>query len=215
MEESIKILSMKNKIIKIVVAILVLLSLIESCQPKNVSASCVLMDLGLGGTPLEYKSIPIKSHGFKSYTRYTAITRKTSLQYKLQKEYAYTGQYGIRQVNGRFCIAVGTGVTDKMGQYVDVVLENGTIIHCIVCDQKADQHTKEDRITTAHNKCVCEFYLDTVLPEIKECGDVSKACEAWQSPVCEFRVFDINIFDPIKPKSCIQSKEFMQEISLL
>lgn len=176
-------------------AILIMLALIESCQPLMVNARCAILELGLGGSPLEYKSIKIKSHGFKCYTRYTAITRKSSLQYKLQKEYAYTGEYGIRQVNGRFCVAVGTGVTDKMGQYIDVVLENGTIIHCIVCDQKADQHTMADRITTAHNKCVCEFYLDTVLPAIKECGDVSKACPEWQSPVCEFRVFDINVFD--------------------
>ena len=143
----------------------------------------------------KYKSITIKSHGFKSYTSYRALTRKTSLQYKLQQEYAYTGDYGIRQVNGRFCIAVGTAVTKNMGQYVDVILENGTLIPCVVADQKADQHTAKDRITTAHNKCVCEFYLDTVLPEIKECGDVSKACPEWQSPVCEFRVYPVNVFE--------------------
>ena len=142
-----------------------------------------------------YTSIKIKSSGFKCYTRYTAITRKSSLQYKIQKEYAYTGDFGIRMVDGRFCIAVGTAVTKKMGQYIDVVLENGTVIPCIAADQKADQHTKADRITTAHNGCVCEFYLDTVLPAIKECGDVSKACPEWESPVCEFRVYDKNLFD--------------------
>ena len=142
-----------------------------------------------------YKSVYIKSHGFKCYTRYWAITTVTSLQYKLQHEYAYTGTYGIRMVNGRFCIAVGTAVTKNMGQYIDVILENGTLIPCIVTDQKADKDTAADRITTAHNKCVCEFYLGYVLPEIEYCGDVSKACPEWESPVCEFRVYDVNVFN--------------------
>ena len=146
----------------------------------------------------KYKTIKIKSHGFKSYTSYRALTRKSSLQYKLQQEYAYTGDYGIRMVNGRFCIAVGTGVCKNIGQYIDVILENGTLIPCIMADEKADIHTKADRITTAHNLCVCEFYLDTVLPEIKEHGDVSYACEEWRSPVCEFRVYDVNVFDEEK-----------------
>lgn len=154
-------------------------------------ASCISQEIGQSRY---YVSIKIKSHGFKSYTKYTAITRKTSKQYKIQRDYAYTGEYGIRQVDGRFCVAVGTGVTKSMGQYIDVILENGTVIPCIVCDQKADEHTRADKITTAHNRCVCEFYLGEVLPRIKECGDVSKACPEWQSPVCEFRVYSKNIF---------------------
>ena len=124
------------------------------------------------------------------------MTKKSSDQYKLQHGYAYTGQYGIRMVNGRYCIAVGTGVCKKVGQYIDVILENGTWIPCIMADQKADQHTdKKYHITTVHNKCVCEFYLDDILPRIKECGDVSRACPEWQSPVCEFRVYPVNVFE--------------------
>ena len=204
-----------EKITKALALILLVSGMIFSVQCQKVSAKCVPAIIELNNYFGTYKSIKIKSHGFKSYTRYTAITRKSSLQYKLQHDYAYTGTYGIRQVNGRFCIAVGTGVTKKMGQYVDVVLENGTVIPCIVCDQKADQHTKSDRITTAHNKCVCEFYLDTVLPEIKECGDASKACPEWQSPVCEFRVYDVNVFE--LPKDVIQRNfvDYRYEISLL
>ena len=67
-----------------------------------------------------YTSIKIKSSGFKCYTRYTAITRKSSLQYKIQKEYAYTGDFGIRMVDGRFCIAVGTAVTSEPPFGLDV-----------------------------------------------------------------------------------------------
>lgn len=171
------------------IAVLIACCLISTTQ---VQAACIAQAVEQS---TYFESIKIKSHGFKSYTKYTAITRKSSKQYKIQAEYAYTGEYGIRQVDGRFCVAVGTGVTKSMGQYIDVILENGTVIPCIVCDQKADEHTRSDRITTAHNRCVCEFYLGEVLPEIKYHGDVSYACEAWKSPVCEFRVYPTNIFE--------------------
>jgi hypothetical protein len=180
------------RFVKFMTFLLIVLIIIEMVRCSRVNASVVAAEIG---TNRWCKKITVKSQGFKSYTKYTAITRKTSKQYKLQKEYAYTGEYGIRMVNERFCIAVGTGVTKQMGQYVDVVLENGTVIPCIVADQKADEHTKADRITTAHNKCVCEFYLGYVLPDIKYHGDVSYACEEWKSPVCEFRVYATNVFN--------------------
>lgn len=176
---------------KILTVLLIILIIVEMSRCSRSNAAVVAAEIGQSRY---YDRVTIKSQGFKSYTKYTAITRKSSKQYRIQKEFAYTGEYGIRQVDGRFCIAVGTAVTERMGQYVDVILENGVVIPCIVCDQKANEHTKSDRITTAHNKCVCEFYLGEVMPEIKAHGDVSYACEEWRSPVCEFRVYATNVF---------------------
>ena len=51
-------------------------------------------------------SVP-KYSGYKSWMPYTAITSISSPQYFLQNEYAYTGTYGIRQINGRYCVAIG------------------------------------------------------------------------------------------------------------
>ena len=177
---------------KFLTVLMIILIIVEMCRCSRASAAEMATEIGQSRY---YDRILIKSQGFKSYTKYTAITRKSSKQYRLQRDYAYTGEFGIRQVEGRFCIAVGTAVTERMGQFVDVILENGTVIPCIVCDQKANEHTKADRITTAHNKCVCEFYLGEVMPEIKAHGDVSYACEEWKSPVCEFRVYPKNIFE--------------------
>ena len=179
----------------LVIIFLIALGIVKCNTSK---AACYILEDEYTGSfnYSDYKQITTKSHGFKSYTRYTALTKKSSKQYKLQHGYAYTGQYGIRMVNGRYCIAVGTGVCKKVGQYIDVILENGTWIPCIMADQKADQHTdKKYHITTVHNKCVCEFYLDEVPKRIKDCGDVSKACPEWQSPVCEFRVYPVNVFE--------------------
>ena len=52
------------------------------------------------------KAVP-SNNSFKAYMSYTAITNTSSPQYKLQQQ-AYTGNYGIRMVDDRYCIAVGS-----------------------------------------------------------------------------------------------------------
>lgn len=145
----------------------------------------------------EYFSYYLTSKGFKSFMGYKAITATSSLQYKIQHEHAYTGEYGIRQVDGRFCVALGSAVDAKMGTYVDLVLENGAILNCILADQKADIHTMEDNLTTEANGCVSEFIVDTTKLEslAAKMGDVSYVDDSWKSPVVEIRVYPINIFD--------------------
>lgn len=132
--------------------------------------------------------------GFKSYLPYNKITHTESRQYELQK-YAYTGTYGIRQVNGRFCIAVGTAFNVKIGDYADLILTNGEIIPIIISDIKADIHTNSDNITTTSNGCVSEFVVDMSIlnEEIKIKGDISKCDENWNSSVASLRVYNKNI----------------------
>lgn len=116
-----------------------------------------------------------QNSGFKSYMSYQAISTTSSPQYVLQTQYAYTGEYGIRQVDGRFCIAIGTFSNAKVGTYVDLVLQNGTVIPCVVGDFKADIHTDSSNMVTLHNGCVSEFIVDkNSLHEIaKKMGDIS------------------------------------------
>lgn len=146
---------------------------------------------------VDYKTISLSSSGFKSFMGYRAITNTSSKQYKIQDQYAYTGTFGIRQVDGKFCVALGSAVNVSMGTYVDLVLENGTIINCILADQKDDIHTLDDNLTTAANGCVSEFIVDTsAIPSLAAAmGDISYSCEDWQSPVSEIHVYDFNIFD--------------------
>lgn len=148
--------------------------------------------------PVPYTSYTLSSSGFKSFMPYTAITSKNSDQYKIQHNYAYTGNYGIRQVDDRYCIAVGSAVPNRMGTYVDLILENGTVIPCILADQKADKDTCSDNLTTAENGCVSEFLIDSsqLVHSIKQSGNISSATPDWNSPVVEIRVYDsMNIFD--------------------
>ena len=138
-----------------------------------------------------------KNNGFKSYMSYLSIKTQSSYQYKLQSQYAYTGNYGIRQVNGRYCIAIGTFSKASIGTYVDLILENGTVIQCIVGDFKAPVHTDSSNIVTLHNGCVSEFIVDknNLHSTAKKMGDVSYCDSNWKSPVKLMRVYDTNVFN--------------------
>ena len=125
-----------------------------------------------------------KTRGFKSYMPYTAITNKKSKQYKLQ-QIASTGAYGIRVVDSRYLVAIGTAFNAKVGTYIDLILEDGFVIPCIVGDVKANKHTDSTNMITMHNGCVSEFIIDSkeLHKSIKKSGDVSSCNENWNGCV--------------------------------
>lgn len=99
----------------------------------------------------------------RSFMAYTKVTSKTSAQYALlNSNRAYTDQKtGFRMVDGRYCIAVGSGYTQKIGTKIDLVLEDGSIIKCILGDCKSDKDTDAE----THTYCkwdgsVAEFIID-------------------------------------------------------
>ena len=145
---------------------------------------------------LNYKEYIVpKTSGFKSYMPYTAITSKSSPQYKLQ-QIAYTGTYGIRQYDNRYCVAIGTAFNADVGTYFDLILANGTVIPCIVADIKADRHTDSNNMVTIANGCLTEFIVDssTLNRNAKRMGDISYCNEDWDSRVEKIRVYDKNVF---------------------
>lgn len=125
-----------------------------------------------------------KTRGFKSYMPYTAITNKKSKQYKLQ-QIASTGAYGIRVVDSRYLVAIGTAFNAEVGTYIDLILEDGFVIPCIVGDVKADKHTDSTNMVTSANGCVSEFLIDSkaLHKSIKRSGDVSSCNENWNGCV--------------------------------
>lgn len=138
-----------------------------------------------------------KNSGFKSFMDYRTITNTDSKQYKLQQYYAETDEYGIRMVDSRYIVAIGTYFTSDIGQYFDIVLENGTVIPCILGDQKAGVDTDSDNIITKHNGCMSEFIVDSdVLNEdVKFHGDMSYCSKDWDSPIKTIKVYNRNIFE--------------------
>lgn len=126
----------------------------------------------------------------KTWMPYTAITSKSSKQYKLQQK-AHTGKYGIRMVNDRYCVALGSYFGCEIGQYFDLVLANGTVIPCVMSDQKADKHTDSANIITADTNCLSEFIVskNNLNSDAKRDGDISSCCEKWKSYVVKIRVY--------------------------
>lgn len=148
----------------------------------------------------EYQVLP--NSGFKSYMSFTAITSQASPQYMLQNQYAYTGEFGIRKVEDRFCIAIGRFSNARVGTYIDLILENEIIIPCIVGDFKANVHTDSSNMVTGHNGCVSEFIVEKErLPYVIRnndntgTGNMSHCKEDWISPVKTIKVYEKNIFD--------------------
>lgn len=98
----------------------------------------------------------------RSYMRYTAVTSRTSAQYALLNgDSAYTDKTtGFRMVNGRYCIAVGSAYTTKIGTKIDLVMADGTIVRCILGDCKSDRDTDESHMYCIHDGSVAEFIVD-------------------------------------------------------
>lgn len=138
-----------------------------------------------------------KNSGFKSFMDYRTITNTDSKQYKLQQYYAETGEHGIRMADSRYIVAIGTYFTSDVGQYFDIILENDTVIPCILGDQKANVDTDSDNIITKHNGCMSEFIVDSdaLNEDVKFYGDMSYCLKDWDSPIKTIKVYNRNIFE--------------------
>lgn len=128
--------------------------------------------------------------GFKSYMSYTAITKKSSPQYALQ-QLCTTDALGLRKYNDRYVIAVGTGVGGQVGTYIDLILENGIVIPCVIGEYKAVAHTDATNLISG-NGCVSEFLIDSgsLYGPAKRAGDISACCPEWASRVVIIRRYD-------------------------
>lgn len=151
----------------------------------------------LNAEPVEYHCISATNNWRKSFESKNVFGKNTRQQ-RLQN-IAYTDSMGFRIVDGRYCIAVGSAIGDKVGRYIDVVLENGTIIPCIMGDQKDNRDTEATNQRTS-NGCVSEFIVDINAlckngTKAGTLGDVSYAYKEWKSRVVEFRVYDFNALD--------------------
>ena len=129
------------------------------------------------------------NNSFKSYMSYKCITNRSSKQYKFQQE-CYTGNYGIRMKDGRYCIAVGSYYTTKIGKKIDLVMENGAIIKCILADCKANAHTDSTNRQNP-NGSIAEFIVDmnSLNRTAKRMGDVSYCSEKFKGEIKKIRVY--------------------------
>ena len=141
-----------------------------------------------------------KYEGFKSWMSYKAITDTSSKQYKLQ-QIASTGFGGVRVVDSRMCVAIGTAFNADIGTYIDLILEDGFVIPCIVADIKNPKHTDINNVFTITGKtkktiCCTEFIIDPDKLNVNalESGNISDCNELWTECVRAIVVYDKSVW---------------------
>ena len=131
-----------------------------------------------------------EKNSFKSYMSYRAVS-SSSAQGKLQAKAKTDSKTGIRKVDGRYCVALGSYYCSKIGTKIDLVMENGSIVKCILADQKANRDTDAKNQKTSDGS-IAEFLVDMdELPsKVKTMGNVSYASKELKGEISKVRVYE-------------------------
>lgn len=146
-------------------------------------------DTPVVGSPIgDTKSVP-DQNGFFSYMDADCITSVGTDQYEMKSKYRLDSS-GIWTYDGRWCIAVGSYYTTQVGQYIDIVLKNGTTITGILADCKSDKDTDSTRRQNA-NGSIVEFVVNesSLSSEVKRNGSCAYAYPQWQSEVDHIDIY--------------------------
>ena len=134
------------------------------------------------------------SNSFKSFEDANCITDSTKLAHgRLKKQYHLDCRSGVWMVGNRYCIAVGSFYTNKVGVKIDLVLSHNGRKHtlkCITADSKADKDTiKNHRVHK--DGSVAEFVVKTsTLPKkARLMGDVSYAGKRFKGKIVKIKIY--------------------------
>ena len=136
----------------------------------------------------QVKDVP-GNNSFKSFMDADCITDRTSEQYKLKSAYSLSDN-GIYMVDGRYCIALGSYYATDIGTKIDLIMENGQTVECILAEQKDDSDT--DTINQRHSDTsIVEFVVreSSLSKTVKNKGDCSYADDCLLGEINEIRVY--------------------------
>gem|GEM_PF-3666411 len=139
------------------------------------------------------------SKNFKAYMDFRKITNTSSLQYQIQSE-SYTDRNGLRYVKTedgkRYEVAVGTGYKVNVGDFVDVRLDDGAILHCVVADIKQDCDTDWSH-KYAKDGSLLEFIVDAtkLSDRARKLGDISAAGKKFDGSPVSLVTFNSNVIE--------------------
>ena len=146
--------------------------------------------------PYKYKSYSSPSSStFKSYEDADCITDCIKLHHgRLKKKYRLDYQSGVWMVGNRYCIAVGSYYTNKVGVKIDLVLSsrNGRkhTLKCITADSKADKDTIYNH-RIHKDGSVAEFVVNTnsLSKKTRLMGDVSYAGKQFKGSIVKIKIY--------------------------
>ena len=136
------------------------------------------------------KDVP-SNNSFKSYMDADTIRSRNTDQYRLKVNYVLDPQTGIWTVDGRYCIAVGSYYTKAIGTHIDVVMENGNTLKCILGECKRNRDTDYTNRQNP-NGSVIEFIVNiSSMPSMaRKMGNCSYACEEMEGEIKSIIVYD-------------------------
>ncbi len=134
-------------------------------------------------------------NAFKSCEPAGCITDRLSLpQGRLKQSYRLDRKSGVYMVGDRYCVALGSYYTTKIGAKVDLVLSykgKRSVLKCILADQKANRDTiKNHRVHL--DGSVAEFVVNSnAMPRYARytMGDVSYAAKQFKGKIVQIRVY--------------------------
>lgn len=155
-------------------------STIKRLEEENTSLNITVSELEEENKRLEEENTKLQAKtqvswkDFKSYMPYTAITDQTSGQWQLQ-QLATTDENGLRCIDDKPMVAVGTGWGVSVGDNAVITCDNGNSFEVIIGDIKDNKHTNAENKTTSANHCRCEFIVDSsqLNPTVKTTGNVA------------------------------------------
>ena len=135
------------------------------------------------------------SNSFKSCLPATAITDSSKLPHgRLKKKYRLDYKTGVYMVEDRYCVALGSYYTTKIGTKIDLVLSHKGrkhVLKCILADQKDDDDTINNH-RVHRDGSVAEFVVNSnVMPRKARYvhGDVSYAGKQFKGKIVAIRVY--------------------------
>lgn len=166
----------------------------------------LILSIGENAQAAVSYTMPANS-GFKAYMDYRKITNKKSAQWRLQQS-AITDENGIRTVDGRYCVSVGSYFGAPVGTKLDVTLESGNVLECIVADRKMDKDTDSMNLC-ASNGNIVEFIVntDTMDRKARHAGDLS-ALDGFDGIVTKVVVYDndeTEVTEVVKPVISVET----------
>ena len=129
-------------------------------------------------------------NSFKSYMDCSYITDESSAQYQFKYDYLCSAS-GIMVVDGRYVVAIGSYYATEIGTRLDLVMENGSVVPCILGDCKADCHTDSTNRQHSVDGSVVEFIIstDNLDEKARQMGDCSYADERLMGEISAIRIY--------------------------
>ncbi len=133
------------------------------------------------------------TNSFKSYEDSRCITDTSSPNYKLKSQYILDPKSGAYMIGDRYCIALGSYYTTKIGTKIDLVLKhNGKkhILKCILADQKSNKDTVKNH-KIHKDGSIAEFIVNVneISKKAKYMGDISYTSKKFTGKIVEIRVY--------------------------